>query len=380
MAKKYNAVLSEYRRKFFDKYNNELKEILNIYENCRIDAYNKLKTDTKNKIIYQIIIPAVIVPCGFVVAFKVPAAILIIPVIVIVAAFMVVGYNLLDLIPRIFRENKAFQQLLKKNLVNTTLNVFEGNIERFVPAVIPKEDIPDSQLFAGISSKIEFDANFVGSYKGVDFVVSEAVLYSQVLEISTFKGVLIKFKCNKNIKNRTVVISKKDKFIHIARYLILTGLMISVIIVIIMDWQHMSGSKIMGNLIAFCLYVILEFCHMFSSYRKSEKLVPMKLEDVAFDKKYLAYSSDQIEGRYLVTTAFMERFQNLKTAFHSNDIKCSFYDDTLMIAISTNKNLFEVGDLFHPLNTPKYIEEYFNQISSILEMVDYFKLDEKIGL
>ena len=96
--------------------------------------------------------------------------------------------------------------------------------------------------------------------------------------------------------------------------------------------------------------------------------------------KYNDYSSNQIEGRYLVTTSFMERFKTLHTAFGSNKAKCAFFDDKVMFAISTNKNLFEIGDLFHPLTDMKHINDFMKEISAIYEIIDYFKLAEKTGL
>ena len=104
------------------------------------------------------------------------------------------------------------------------------------------------------------------------------------------------------------------------------------------------------------------------------------MEDPEFSKKYKAYSSDQIEGRYLITPAFMEQFKNIQTAFGTNKVKCSFYGNSLMFAISTNKNLFEIGNLFYNLNNPKQMEIFFNELTSIFMLVDYFKLNEKTGL
>ena len=82
----------------------------------------------------------------------------------------------------------------------------------------------------------------------------------------------------------------------------------------------------------------------------------------------------------MVTTAFMERFKTLHTAFDSNNAKCAFFDDKVMFAISTNKNLFEIGDLFHPLTDMKHINDFMKEISAIYDIIDYFKLDEKTGL
>ena len=113
---------------------------------------------------------------------------------------------------------------------------------------------------------------------------------------------------------------------------------------------------------------------------KKEYLKPVKVEDTVFSKKYVAYSSDQVEGRYLITPAFMERFKNLQTAFGTNKIKCSFVGAKIMFAISTRKNLFEIGSIFHSLTNPKIMEKFFNELASIYLMIDYFKLNENTKL
>ena len=56
------------------------------------------------------------------------------------------------------------------------------------------------------------------------------------------------------------------------------------------------------------------------------------------------------------------------------------FDDNLMVSIHTKKNLFEIGDLFHSLLKPNSCEKLFSDINSILQMIEYFKLDEKTGL
>lgn len=75
----------------------------------------------------------------------------------------------------------------------------------------------------------------------------------------------------------------------------------------------------------------------------------------------------------------MERFLNLTTTFGSNKAKCAFFDDKVMFAISSCNNLFEFGSLFKAIDASKNIG-FFNEIFSILDMIDYFKLDKKIGL
>ena len=131
-------------------------------------------------------------------------------------------------------------------------------------------------------------------------------------------------------------------------------------------------------------FIVFLACKIFMNQTngilKREILSEVKLEDPEFSRKYVAYSSDQVEGRYLITPAFMERFKNIQTAFGTKQVKCSFFDNSLMLAISTGKNVFELGNLYTPLNTTKHMDEFFDELLSILVLVDHFKLNESTKL
>lgn len=66
-----------------------------------------------------------------------------------------------------------------------------------------------------------------------------------------------------------------------------------------------------------------------------------KLEDVDFEKEFETHTTNEIECRYLLTPAFIERFNNIKMTFYARKISCSFYKNKVYLAIPTYKNLFE---------------------------------------
>ncbi len=105
----------------------------------------------------------------------------------------------------------------------------------------------------------------------------------------------------------------------------------------------------------------------------------VKLEDPVFEKIFNVYSTDQIEARYLLTTAFMERLITLTEIFKNNPIECSFYDDHLLITIQC-KNLFTPG----PINKSEdFIDDskiLLKSINTIFEIIDILKLDQNIGM
>ena len=76
----------------------------------------------------------------------------------------------------------------------------------------------------------------------------------------------------------------------------------------------------------------------------------------------------------------MERLNNLRTTFGTKKIKCAFFDGKIVFAISTPKDLFELGDFHRSLLNKKKVKEFYDEIMAIYNMIDYFKLSEKTGL
>ena len=130
--------------------------------------------------------------------------------------------------------------------------------------------------------------------------------------------------------------------------------------------------------IVFSLGVIL--CFAIPLNRQRKKMQEAKFEDIDFDNRFNVYTKDQVEARYLLTPTFMERLKHLETSFGTRGIKCSFFDDCIMFAISSKKDLFELGSLYKSLKSKKSVEEFYNEIQSVQNMIDYLKLNEKTGL
>lgn len=245
---------------------------------------------------------------------------------------------------------------------------------------ISDEDISKSELFGSYEGRVN-DDTFYGTYKGLSFTVSETNMSNllkgvkNIMAWPVFVGVIIMINSNKTIKNKTIITTKNDFNIKNSNPLLL------VCTLILISYFFISGLPI-GIAVFLSLLTLLAYIlgEIFENKKAKESLNSIILEDPEFNKKYNVYSSDQIESRYLVTTAFMERFKTLHTAFGSNKAKCAFFDDKVMFAISTNKNLFEIGDLFHPLTDMKHINDFMKEISAIYEIIDYFKLTEKTGL
>ena len=56
--------------------------------------------------------------------------------------------------------------------------------------------------------------------------------------------------------------------------------------------------------------------------------------------------------------------------------KLVFCGNTVMFAISTNKNIFEIGRLNKTLLNQDVFKKLFAEISAIYDIIDYFNLDK----
>ena len=274
---------------------------------------------------------------------------------------------------------KNFARTIKTDCLPRLLKVF-GDVEwKNGEGIISDSDLSSCGLFADFNRR-NTDDEFEGSHKGVAFKICETEMWyvsgsgKNRTCVSVFKGVIISFRSNKEIKNRTIIATKGDLTKKNRYWIVIISLAYPLIQFLMADFKNITNW-------IFVIFFLLLFLFISSIGNKNEeKLESIKLEDPRFCNKFNAYSSDQVEARYLLTTAFIERFQNLKTAFGAKKAKCSFYEDQIMIAISTKKNLFEIGSLAKSLENPDSINDFYDELSSIYRMVDYFKLDQKTGL
>lgn len=109
------------------------------------------------------------------------------------------------------------------------------------------------------------------------------------------------------------------------------------------------------------------------------KFESVQLEDVEFTKAYNVYSDSQIESRYLLTTAFIDRLQNLKETFNAEYVRVAFKDNKVVLAIHTNRDMFSMAQYLTKTGQETFIK-LFKEIVSVLDVVEALKLNQKLGL
>lgn len=297
--------------------------------------------------------------------------------------------------------DKAFKNKLKESeCIKSIYNLL--NIQKID---VNKDDswqelLVSSKLFAKFNETV-FDDGFKGSIDGVNYIISECELINHTNKgkknestTTVFKGLVVSFDSNKQINADTIIKSKKDENINNTFLtsnkiilLLLAFVLINVLVFSFFTFGILSSgffslgafSSSLLNFIVPCAIpiILLIIAIVFS---KNNKMQKVKLEDWKFDKRFDVLSTNQVEARYLITPSFMERLKSLETAFGTKNLKCSFFKDKIMFAISTDVDLFEFGSMYHSMNNSKEAETTYNQIKSIQNMIKHFKLSEKTGL
>lgn len=102
----------------------------------------------------------------------------------------------------------------------------------------------------------------------------------------------------------------------------------------------------------------------------------VKLEDIEFEKAFAVYGTDQVEARYILSTALMQRILEFKKRT-GRQISMSFIDSHVYIGIPVNKNLFEVS-LFSSLLDFKMLSEYYHYLALCVGIVETLDLNTRI--
>lgn len=225
---------------------------------------------------------------------------------------------------------KSFEKKIKRKVMPVLMKAIPDFYWQEKPPVTV-EDMAAAKIFPLIPKcKVTSDDCFLGKYRDVTLDITECTFTYGKKDV--FEGAVIKIKMNKDFEGLTVIRPKKN-----------------------IDFPYVKDLQ-------------------------KAKLEKIELEDTNFNKIYHTFSTDQVEARYLLTTSFMERFKNITMAFDSKVAFCAFQGKHVYIAPYCKKDLFSIGSLIKPITDEKQFMQLFNELVSILELVDHFKLDKKLGL
>ena len=102
-----------------------------------------------------------------------------------------------------------------------------------------------------------------------------------------------------------------------------------------------------------------------------------------FRKKYDIFTDNNEKAKNLITAEFINRLNEIKKISNAENISCAFIAERVVIAIqksSTHSFYGETTSLFKPLESHKQYFQMFDEFLSIVKLIDYFKLNERIGM
>ena len=106
-----------------------------------------------------------------------------------------------------------------------------------------------------------------------------------------------------------------------------------------------------------------------------------EMEDIIFEENFDVFTNDEVEARYVITPVFMDKLKDVEYKYQSSckDIYVSFQKENFYILLKAKSNLFEINSIYE--NPNEYNERlWFDQIISIMKLIDYFQLDKNIGM
>jgi hypothetical protein len=102
----------------------------------------------------------------------------------------------------------------------------------------------------------------------------------------------------------------------------------------------------------------------------------VKLEDPEFEKAFVVHSTDQVEARYILSTALMQRILEFSNKTRRL-ISISFIDSQIFIAIPLSENMFE-APLFSSLINYNRIAKYHSYLELCVGVVGILDLNTRI--
>ncbi|MGR6504242.1 DUF3137 domain-containing protein [Shewanella sp. Koi 1] len=105
----------------------------------------------------------------------------------------------------------------------------------------------------------------------------------------------------------------------------------------------------------------------------------VKLEDPLFEKEFDVFSTVQIESRYLLNTAFMERLQQLAKSF-DGDIQCAFFRNRLILFLPNRRSRFQMQSIFDSANFSAEFSQLNREMKQLFAIIEVLKLNEHTGL
>lgn len=243
---------------------------------------------------------------------------------------------------RISDELKLYKYTFKRDVIGQALKFLDESLTINPDAGIGEREFIDSQLFTNTPDRYSTEDLVFGTAGKTSFYFAE-VHAEYKTETQTkngtrtewheiFKGIIFTADFNKNFIGATVVRPK--------------------------DFGNALGAWFSKN--------------VFSVGSKDV----IQLENIAFDKAFVTYGTDQVEARYILTPSMMERILVLNEQSRGT-ISLSFINSKMYIAFPLSRNCFE-APIFKTLLNPDLLNEDIAIIKFMYGTIQELDLNTRI--
>lgn len=230
---------------------------------------------------------------------------------------------------------------------------------------------------------ISYDDKIFGKYKDTDIELSELMTYyttssgkSSSRHI-TFKGVVFSAVLNKKFNGLTIISNTSiDKGRAESPHFNLGMLSDEEYAQLFEKDDSEESAK--GKTFLGLEFVPSDKVKKVINKGETFKVKDVFLEDPEFMKRFKVCSSDQVEARYILTTAFINRFLKMSESFKYKT-KAIFMENNVYILVQAKKDWFEIP-FTKPCNDVNNYREFLNDFTRLLAIVDTLKLNQNIGM
>ncbi len=239
----------------------------------------------------------------------------------------------------VYLSNKCYQQELKNKVYAPFLNIF-GNLRYNKTQLIPDSVLEKSDLFDKFF-KTHAIEKFGGWHNNVKFKINKFKIcrFKKGMDIYKFykyrpyKGIVLHFRMKKHFNARLLIFPKNFERSILSNY----------------------------------ERIVVEGENFNNHY-------DIWVEKTSRD------DSRHNDVKYLLNTAFLDKFIQLKTTFKAKSIKCSVYGDSILIFLESNKDLIRLSHLFKRIDDINQYKHLFDEFASVFSFIDVLNLSSKIKL
>lgn len=230
-------------------------------------------------------------------------------------------------------EVQSVQEHVKEEMLSR-ISSFIGFTYNATPSSTPIDWFRETHTIPSFD-RSSLEDEIIGESEGVSFTLCEAHLEerrtrsdgkgrTETYYVTVFRGLLAGFTFPKSFSGRTVLV---------------------------------RDGGMLGNL--------------FGGLGKSGERV--RLEDPRFEKEFEVFSSDQVEARYLLTPAFMERVMSLADVLDGR-LQLAFDRDHLLLTINGGEDRFESNGLSARIDDPDAVAKVFHEFAIVFDVIHALNL------